>query len=196
MRVLLPAQVALARVAKSLSLRTALNIATDRHDLLPLPASELFDGDIRTALNCPHAITVTAEIVNNVPDPNRDKRFRVDFFAYGPDGSITRYHPGQTQLTSAKPSHMSPLTRVFSRSMALTRGVGAALHLHPPALAALENQPTLAELGRLRLCEHLDLQDVSPLDAKLVRPYNLYLALHALPVQPREVDWSLGGFPW
>ena len=195
-RVLLPARVALARVARSPSLRTALNIATDRHDLLPLPASELFEGDIRGALNCPHAITVTAEIVNNVPDPNRNGRFRVDFFAYEPDGSITRYHPGPTKLTSAIPSRMSPVTRVFDKSVALARGVGAALHLHPPAVAALENQPTLAELGALRLCDHMDLQDVSPLDAKLVSPHGLYLTLRALPEQPREVDWSLDGFPW
>ena len=188
-------QALLAEADRPRSLRGALEAAIALHTNLPLLAQLFFHGDISQALGCPDAAVVTAEVINGICDPNRGGALRVDFVAYSRAGAITRYHPGSTPAQSAKPHTVPPDSRSFRLDAALQHGIGVALHTHAPGIARTLVVAT-EHGGPLFLVSAKDLQDIHPLDSKLVSPHALQTALAALPRQPGEVDWAYCGFPW
>ena len=118
------------------TLRDLLEAAHAHRAHLPLPADLFFNGDIRVALGCPDAFLVTLEIINGIRDPNRTGLNRIEMLAYRRCGAVTRYHPGGTPKQSAQPHTIPHGSRTYSRAIALEQGIGAALHVHAPGLAA------------------------------------------------------------
>ena len=149
--------------------------------------------NIRVALGCHEAFLATLESINGICDPNRGGHLRVDILVCHRCGAVTRYHPGRTAATSAEPHKIPHGSYTYNRTIALERGVGAALHVHAPGVGA--ERIAAAEHNVLPLLVTLaDLADVSPLDCKLINQASLTAALGALP--PGETDWSRQGFPW
>ena len=186
-----------ATLPRACSLRGALQEAVLASTHLPLRADLFYNGDIRAALGCRDAVVVTAERINSVADPNRGGALRVDFLAYNSDGSVTRYHPGGTRSQDAKPHTMQQTSRVFLLERALEDGVGAALHVRAPGSARGVAVAT-EHGGSPSLCTAMDLQEIHPLDAKLISTRMLEAALATALGTPGtdDVDWSTEGFPW
>jgi len=178
------------------SLRDALQGAVAAAAKLPLRADLFYDGDIGAALGRPHAVVVTAEQINQVPDPNRFGALRVEFVAYDIDGSFTRFHPGSSRSQHADPHTMQQASRAFPLDRALQVGVGAALHTLAPA-AARGPAAATEHGGAPRLCTAMDLQEIHPLDAKLISPRAMEAAMTAALQQAGagDVDWSTAGYP-
>ena len=160
---------------------------------LPLPADYFFVGNIYEALGCPDALQVTLESINGICDSSRIGRLRIDILVYHRCGAVTRYHPGLTEATNAEPHKIPHGSCTYNRTIALHRGVGAALHMHAPGIG--DERVAAAQHNVLPLLVTLaDLADVSAVDSKLVNQASLRAALNALP--PGETDWSRQGFRW
>ena len=173
-------------------IREALQIACASEEFLPLRAEFFYDGDICDALGCRGAVLVTAEKINHVRDPNRNGALRVDFVAYDANGSFTRYHPGATSKGNARPHMTQFASRTIASDIAQQEGAGAALHVRVPAAAAGEHR------GQAPLCTARDLQEIHPLDRKLVSQRVLQAAMDEAIQQAgvEEVDWSTQEYPW
>ena len=175
------------------TLRSLLQAAHARRELLPMPADAFFNGDIRQALGSPDAFRVTIESINCICDPNRSGHHRIDMLVYHRCGAVTRHHPGASAAQSAKPHTIPHGSRTYSRDIALQQGIGAALHVHAPGLGA--DHVAAAEHGAPPLLvTEADLRDVHPVDASFVNAASLTAALARLP--PGDTDWSHHGFPW
>lgn len=182
--------------------REAMDQAYSLADYLPLRVQAFADFDILPALAghggahrpaTGHVVAVVAEKIPRVPDNNRMKDYRIDFFVYYSNGDVVRHHPGRTANSSMRPHCMPSGSALFSRTQAQEIGVGASLHLHPPGRAPDAGAPQPgAVLTRREDVDQCCVYDIQMWSWRRVREFFLQ------PMDENaEIDISDGHmFPW
>ena len=168
--------------------RQTINLAYDLYEHLPLHARVLTVAsfNLASALGEPSCVEIVAERVRRIPDPNRALQ-RVDLFAYHPDGTVVRHHPGKSPSQSAKPQSMQTDSVLFRRATACEIGVGAALHLEPPAY--VENVGGTHPGAIVFTRAHMDA--ISPFDSKSLSSRFVWAKLQSMP-ETESKDWTSG----
>ena len=158
-------------------------------EFLPLNCKELADFDVTYALQA-DALEIVAEKVERVPDLTRPPSCRIDLFAYLPDNSVVRHHPGKTNKSSMTPHRMEINCDLFDVKAACKFGVGTFLYQTPPGYVGGHylDVPLCTRQHMDQMCTY----DVQQLNTRLL----LDRVAKLVPVGTVQ-DWSYGNhFPW
>ena len=182
-------------------LRDAINGAYgELYEFLPLDTKDFIGINTAEALGETGSMVVAEKVVR-VPDHNRQRKNRVDFFVYKDNGEVVRYHPGNRNQQDMHP-HTMPINSVlFHRPDAAQWGVGNVLHALPPAIVE-RGGLSLSSGGAypaspFLLATRAHMDQLCTYDVKSVNWRGVDEALSALPNHDHTVRWSDGKtFPW